>query len=89
MVDVWQMMGSLAAMAFTVAFLDQVRMTYKTRDVAGLSLLQWLIFGAASAIFVAYYAHLSQWLMVVVSILGTLCCMALVTMILKFKNSHN
>lgn len=78
------MMGSVAALAFTLGFLDQLRMTYKTRDVDGLSRLQWIVFAAASATFTAYYAHLDQWLMVAVSVFGTLCCLTILGMIFKY-----
>jgi len=84
-IDIWQTMGSIAALAFTVGFVDQLRMTFKTRDVDGLSLLQWMVFAAASAIFTAYYSHLEQWMMVAVSVFGTLCCIAIVAMIVKFR----
>ncbi|PIP02434.1 MAG: hypothetical protein COW18_02410 [Zetaproteobacteria bacterium CG12_big_fil_rev_8_21_14_0_65_54_13] len=85
-IDIWQMMGSMAALAFTVGFVDQLRITYKTRDVEGLSLLQWLVFAVASATFCAYYVHLEQWLMAAVSVFGTLCCLAIITMIWKFRS---
>jgi len=84
-IDTWQMMGSVAALAFTLGFLDQLRMTWKTRDVDGLSRLQWIVFAAASAMFAAYYSHLEQWLMVAVSVFGTLCCLAILAMIFKFR----
>ena len=78
-------MGSIAALAFTVGFVDQLRMTFKTRDVDGLSLLQWIVFAIASAIFTAYYSHLDQWMMVAVSVFGTLCCLTIVGMIFKYR----
>jgi len=84
-IDIWQLMGSIAASAFTLGFLDQLRITWKTRNVEGLSLLQWTVFAAASGIFSGYYTHLNQWLMVTVSVFGTLCCLIIITMILKFK----
>ena len=84
--DYWQFFSTIAALFFTLGFIDQCRMTYKTRSVEGLSLLQWVAFTAASAIFVGYYAHLHQWAMVVVSILGTFCCLALVVMIVRFDS---
>jgi len=86
-IDVWQMLGSVAALAFTVGFLGQLRLTYKTRNVDGLSRLQWVVFAAASAIFIAYYSHLNQWLMVAISVLGTLCCLAILLMIYKYRRS--
>jgi len=84
-IDVWQMLGSVAALAFTVGFLGQLRLTYKTRNVDGLSRLQWVVFAAASAIFIAYYSHLNQWLMVAISVIGTLCCLAILFMIYKYR----
>ena len=83
-IDLWQMMGSLAALAFSVGFVDQLRITYKTRDVDGLSRLQWIVFAAASATFTAYYSHLDQWLMVAVSAFGTTCCLLILVMIFKY-----
>jgi len=84
-IDIWQMMGSMAALAFTLGFLDQVRMTFKTCNVDGLSLLQWIVFAAASATFSGYYAHLDQWMMVAVSVFGTLCCLSIIGMIFRFR----
>jgi len=83
--DVWQVLGTLAAASFTVGFIDQLRLTYKTRNVDGLSLMQWIVFATASAIFAAYYAHLDQWMMVTVSVFGTACCITLIGMILRFR----
>jgi len=85
MIDTWQVIGALAATAFTVGFVDQLRMTIKTRNVDGLSLLQWAIFTTASAIFAVYYVHLDQWIMVVVSAFGTLCCLSMMGMIVRFR----
>jgi len=83
--DIWQLLGTLAAAAFTVSFVDQLRLTCKTRNVDGLSLMQWMVFAAASTIFAAYYAHLDQWMMVAVSVFGTLCCLLIVLMIFRFR----
>jgi len=86
-IDGWQMIGTVAALSFTVGFVDQLRITYKTQNVEGLSLLQWAVFSAASGMFTAYYVHLDQWMMVGVSILGTLCCLAILAMIMRFRES--
>jgi len=86
-IDGWQMMGTMAALSFTVGFVDQLRITYKTQNVDGLSLLQWAVFAASSGMFTAYYVHLDQWMMVAVSIFGTLCCLAILAMIMRFRSS--
>jgi MtN3 and saliva related transmembrane protein len=83
-IDIWQLLGSLAALAFTVGFVDQLRMTIKTRDVDGISMMQWVVFTAASAIF-AYYLHLNQWVMAAVSLFGTLCCLLMLVMIFRYR----
>jgi len=87
-IDAWQLMGSVAAMAFTLGFMDQLRVTFRTRNVDGLSRLQWCVFAAASAIFAAFYAHLEQWLMVSISVLGTLCCLTILTLIFKYHHGE-
>jgi len=86
-IDSWQLLASIAGIAFTFGFIDQIRVTYKTRNVHGLSMMQWLVFFAASAIFTAYYVHLEQWLMVVISIFGTFCCLIIISMIVKYKEA--
>lgn len=85
MIDIWQVMGSMAATAFSVGFVDQIRLTWKTKNVDGLSVLQWCVFAAASGIFTAYYGHLDQWMMFSVSIFGTICCLSIVSMIFYYR----
>ncbi|MDX8405130.1 MAG: PQ-loop domain-containing transporter [Mariprofundus sp.] len=84
-IDLWQMMGSVAALAFSVSFVDQLRITCKTRNVEGISLFQWMVFAAASGMFTAYYIHLNQWLMVAVSLFGTSCCLIIIALIFKYR----
>jgi MtN3 and saliva related transmembrane protein len=85
-IDAWQMMGSIAALAFSLGFLDQLRITFKSRNVDGLSLLQWMVFAAASGMFTAYYIHLDQWLMVSVSVFGICCCLMMLGMIFRYQS---
>ena len=84
-IDAWQLMGSLASVAFSLGFVDQLRVTWKTKNVEGVSLLQWCVFALASAIFAAYYGHLDQWLMLSVSVFGTVCCLSIVGMIFYYR----
>lgn len=86
-IDIWQVVGSVAATIFSVGFVDQLRVTLKTKNVDGLSIIQWLIFSLASGIFAAYYAHLEQWLMFVVSVFGASCCLMIVSLIFKYKKN--
>jgi len=86
-IDMWQLAGTIAAVAFTVGFVDQARVTFQTKDVNGLSLVQWCVFLFASTIFAAYYTHLEQYMMASVSGFGSLCCLSIVAMLLKYKNN--
>ena len=85
MVDYWQILGSIAALIFSVGFVDQLRVTWVTKNVDGISLFQWFVFTIASGIFTAFYIHLSQWLMAVVSFLSTICCFLIVVMVVKYR----
>ncbi len=87
-VDMWQVAGSLAASAFTIGFVDQVRITYRTRKVAALSFMQWVVFAGASTIFAGYYVHLNQWIMAGISMFGTICCLAMLGMICRYRLSE-
>jgi len=84
-IDAWQMVGSMAALVFTLGFLDQLRITFKKRNVEGLSLLQWVIFSVASTVFASYYAHLDQWLMFSISVFGTISCLLMLGLIFKYR----
>jgi len=84
-IDVWQVVGSIAAAIFTLGFVDQLRVTLSTRQVDGLSVIQWCVFSLASGMFAAYYAHLAQWLMFSVSVFGTTCCLMIVTLIFTYR----
>jgi len=84
--DLWQVMASIAGVAFTLSLIGQCRVTFRTRCVEGLSLAQWVISSVASSMFVAYYAHLEQWIMVTEAVFGTGCCLAVTLMIMTYSN---
>lgn len=88
-IDHWQLVASVAAIALTMGFVDQLRVTFKSRSAEGLSLIQWVVFAIASAVFSAYYVHLHQWLMVIISIFGTCCCLLLSAMILRWNGESD
>ena len=88
MFDYWQFLASIAGLIFTFGFIGQLRLTWKTRDVRGLSWSQWVTFLIASAMFSAYYAHLLQFMMFAVSLFGTLCCATLLLMMFFFREKR-
>jgi len=42
-IDVWQLMGTLAALSFTVGFVDQARVIYKIKCIEGVFEVQWMM----------------------------------------------
>jgi len=86
-IDVWQTAAALAGVIYTLGNIHQVRLTLKTRKTDGLSLPQWLMFLGASIVFTAYYAHLNQWMMVSVSVVGMACCATLSLLIIRFRGA--
>jgi len=83
----WQLAATAAAMLFNASFISQVRITYKNRDVQGLSLSQWLGFAIGTMVFIGFYANLHQWLMVSVSVLGLVCTISMCLMIIRFRRA--
>ena len=88
-IDFWQAAAALAGVIYTLGNIHQVRLTLKTRNTDGLSLPQWLLFLGASVVLTAYYAHLDQWMMVSVSVIGTACCATLSLLIIRFRGLAN
>jgi len=84
-IDFWQAAAAFAGVTYTVGNIHQVRLTLKTQRADGLSLPQWLLFLGTSIVFTAYYAHLNQWMMVSVSVIGTACCATLSLLIIRFR----
>lgn len=57
--------GSLAACLTTVSFVPQVWLSFKTRDVSGVSLGMYSVFTVGVALWLAYGLLLGAWPMVI------------------------
>ena len=60
-----EIIGSLAACLTTASFVPQAWLSFKTRDVSGVSLLMYSVFTAGVALWLAYGLLLGSWPMVV------------------------
>ncbi len=59
------LIGSLAACLTTVSFVPQAWLSFKTRDVSGVSLLMYSVFTAGVALWLAYGLLLGAWPVVI------------------------
>ena len=75
------LIGSLAACLTTLSFVPQAWLTFKTRDVSGVSLLMYSVFTVGVALWLAYGVLLRSWPMVVANAIT----LALALMILAMK----
>jgi MtN3 and saliva related transmembrane protein len=73
--------GALAACLTTLSFLPQAWLSFKTRDVSGVSLLMYSVFTAGVALWLAYGLLLRSWPMVIANAIT----LALALMILGMK----
>ncbi len=75
------LIGSLAACLTTVSFVPQAWLSFRTRDVSGISLGMYSVFTAGVALWLAYGWLLGSWPMVIANTIT----LALALMILGMK----
>jgi len=76
-----ELIGSTAACLTTASFLPQAWLSFRTRDVSGVSLLMYSVFTAGVALWLAYGWLLRSWPMVIANAVT----LALALMILAMK----
>lgn len=59
------LIGALAACLTTVSFVPQAWLSFRTRDVSGVSLLMYSVFTVGVALWLAYGWLLNSWPMVI------------------------
>ncbi|MDB5886890.1 MAG: loop repeat protein [Polaromonas sp.] len=60
-----ELVGSAAAFLTTASFLPQAWLSFKTRDVSGVSLLMYSVFTVGVALWLAYGVMLDAWPIVI------------------------
>ena len=76
-----ELIGAVAACLTTASFLPQAWLSFKTRDVSGVSLLMYSVFTVGVALWLAYGWLLRSWPMVIANTVT----LALALMILTMK----
>jgi MtN3 and saliva related transmembrane protein len=64
-VNTTDLIGALAACLTTVSFVPQAWLSFRTRDVSGVSLLMYSVFTVGVALWLAYGWLLNSWPMVI------------------------
>ena len=86
LVDV-NVIGSLAACLTTASFVPQVWLSFKTRDVSGVSLGMYSVFTAGVALWLVYGLLLGAWPIVVANTITLLLALAILSMKLIYGKS--
>ena len=74
------LVGALAACLTTVSFLPQAWLSFKTRDVSGVSLGMYSVFTAGVALWLAYGVLLGSWPMVIANTITLALALAILGM---------
>ena len=76
--------GSLAACLTTVSFVPQVWLSFKTRDVSGVSLSMYSVFTVGVALWLAYGLLLGAWPVVIANTITLVLALLILGMKLKY-----
>ncbi len=77
--------GYLAAFLTTSSFVPQAWLTFRTRDVRGISLGMYSVFTAGVALWLAYGIALEAWPIVVANAITLALALAILVMKLRFR----
>ena len=83
--NVADLIGSLAACLTTLSFVPQAWLTFKTRDVSGVSLLMYSVFTVGVALWLAYGVLLRSWPMVVANAITLVLALMILAMKLVYR----
>ncbi len=83
---VWiDLVGSLAACLTTAAFVPQAWLSFKTRDVSGISLGMYIVFTVGVALWLAYGLLLHAWPLIIANTITLALALAILVMKLRFR----
>jgi MtN3 and saliva related transmembrane protein len=79
-----EFVGYLAAILTTASFLPQAWLTFRTRDVSGISLGMYTVFTCGVALWLAYGLLVGAWPIVVANAITLALAIAILAMKLRF-----
>lgn len=80
-----EFIGYLAAVLTTCSFVPQAWHTFRTRDVSGISLGMYMVFGCGVALWLAYGLLLAAWPIVVANAITLALALAILVMKLRYR----
>lgn len=80
-------MGYTAAALTTASFVPQVWLTFKSRDVRGISLGMYSVFTLGVALWLVYGLLIQAWPVVIANVITLVLALAILGMRVKFKKS--
>lgn len=80
-----EFIGYAAAVLTTCSFVPQAWLTFKTRDVSGISLAMYSVFVCGVALWLAYGALLGAWPIVVANAITLALALAILAMKLRYR----
>ena len=83
-INLTDLVGSAAAFLTTASFLPQAWLSFRTRDVSGVSLGMYSVFTAGVALWLAYGWLLDSWPMVIANTITLVLALAIVAMKLTY-----
>jgi MtN3 and saliva related transmembrane protein len=82
-----ELIGYLAAVLTTVSFVPQAWHTFRTRDVAGISLGMYSVFALGVALWLVYGLLLAAWPIVVANAITLALALAILAMKLRYRSA--
>ena len=79
------LIGTLAACLTTASFVPQAWLSFKTRDVSGISLSMYSVFTIGVALWLAYGLLLHSWPMIVANVITLLLALMILGMKLRYR----
>ena len=84
-IDITYLVGLLAACLTTAAFVPQAWLSFKTRDVSGVSLSMYSVFTVGVALWLIYGLLLHAWPIVLANAIALALALAILAMKLRFR----
>jgi MtN3 and saliva related transmembrane protein len=85
MIDIYEIIGLLAALLTTASFVPQVYKTWKSKSADSLSLTMYLVFFVGIVLWLIYGIHLKSLAMIVANSITAVLSLLLIIFKLRFK----
>ncbi len=86
-IELTDVVGTLAACLTTLSFLPQAWLTFRTRDVRGVSLGMYSVFAVGVALWLAYGLLLRAWPIVIANAVTLALALAILAMKLRYRRN--